>query len=66
MALIRIQKMTMGIAQWWLKIKKKVKKRHQKLRGIDHLIFIHAKHLEIDFFAKKCLKPLFLHPSASI
>ena len=66
MALIRIQKMTMEIAQWWLKIKKKVKKRLQKLRGIDHLIFIHAKHLEIDFFAKKCLKPLFLHLSASI
>ena len=58
--------MTIRIGQWWLKIKKGEKKRLQKLLGIEHLIFVLAKHLEIDFFAKKCLKPLFLHPSAPI
>ena len=65
-AFSQIQKMTMGIDRWRLVMKKRPKKEASKLLGIQHLIFIHAKQLEIDFFAKKCLKPLFLHPSAPI
>ena len=65
-AFSKIQKMTMGIDTWWLIMKKGQKKEYSKLLGIKPLFFIHAKQLEIDFFALKCLNPLFLHPLAPI
>ena len=47
-------------------MKKRPEKVASKLLEIYHPIFIHAKQSEIAFFAKKCLNPLFLHPSAPI
>ena len=45
---------------------KQAKKRGHKTARNTAPNFIHAKQLEIDFFAKKCLKTLLLHPEAPI
>ena len=58
--------MTMGDREMVVGNEQKPKKDASKLLGIYHLVFSHAKQLEIDFFDIKCLNPLFFHPLALI
>ena len=62
MALSQIKKITTEFDQRWLKTKNKIEKRLQKLLGIQHLVFIHAKQLEIDFFCHKMAESFVFTP----
>ena len=67
MAFCQIQKMAMGIGQWWLKKKRKGEKEASKTARNWAPLFIHAKHLEFDFFCRKMSKTfVFIPVSTSI